>query len=109
MQTIGLITVGRVSWSQVVWRGGTYDTGTVQGPGDRGDSGAPLRGRGAGHRDAGEDRVRGVPGAVQVALCADFVHRVCAQDAEGGPRRGGLCRLRGSVSLSLRALGAAAC
>src|SRR5918999_2654008 len=92
MQTIGLITVGRVSWSQVVWRGGTYDSGTVQGPGDRGDSGAPLRGWGAGDRGAGEARVRRVPGSLQVALRADLVHRLRAAGSEGGSgcRSGGL-------------------
>ncbi|CAA9522205.1 MAG: hypothetical protein AVDCRST_MAG05-3689, partial [uncultured Rubrobacteraceae bacterium] len=67
------------------------DTGAVQGPGDRGDTGAALRGRGAGDRDAGEDRVRRVRGSVPVALRADVVHRLRA--AGRGPEAGEGCRL----------------
>src|SRR5918997_1848356 len=64
--------------------GVAYDPGTVQGPRDGGDPGASLRGGGAGDRGAGEDRVWRVSGSLQVALCADLVHRLRAEDREGG-------------------------
>src|SRR3989337_1405928 len=94
MQTIGLMAKGRVSWSHDIRSktGGFHDPRSVQRSGDRGDTGAALRRRRADHRDAGEDRVRGVPGSVQVALRADLVHRLRAEAPEGGSRSG-LCRL----------------
>ncbi|CAA9424717.1 MAG: hypothetical protein AVDCRST_MAG55-2236, partial [uncultured Rubrobacteraceae bacterium] len=67
------------------------DSGSVQGPRDRGDPGAALRGRGAGDRVAGEDRVRRVRGSLPVALRADVVHRLRA--AGPGDEAGAGCRL----------------
>src|SRR5919202_2456463 len=86
MQTIGLIARALVSCFRAEESGKeiAYDPGTVQGPGDGGDSGAPLRGGCAGDRDAGEDRVRRVSGSLQVALRADLVHRLRAEGCAGG-------------------------
>src|ERR687896_620053 len=69
--------------------GGLYDPRSVQRPGDRGDTGPPVCGFRARDRDVGEDRVRGLPGSLPLAVCADLLHRLRAAGSErASPHRG---------------------